>query len=335
MRTNEKVLNLLYEEITQGAHKAETKDTLDELTTALRKVGNLGPSFIHKFEKKNTKVLQKIKLPYDQSRKIFAIVQLEGLRELVHIAVPAADTIRRQEWMLFLHHYVHVNNLLHSTLEYTAEDIDNLEMHIDAAYGLLVRSIGGKERGITNYFHYLGSGHIVWMVRRYGNLWRFCNEGAEGLNSMASKRYNMFNNKGGHKSTCKGEKKVTCRPFEVLGSWLSRLSMWHIGMADVMFALESTKYIVWDPDTSTYVANNDCLSDDPYDSDWTPIHNVNADTDSEDSDISNASSVQDDYDSDDISWCRSAASLQTWDTSQQSGRMMSRRRKFQQRPLLV
>jgi hypothetical protein len=102
-----------------------------------------------------------------------------------------------------------------------------------------------------------------------------------------------------------------------------------------MFALESTKYIVWDPDTSTYVANNDCLSDDPYDSDWTPIHNVNDDTDSEDSDISNASSVQDDYDSDDISWCRSAASLQTWVPSQQYGRMMSRRRKFQQRPLVL
>jgi hypothetical protein len=79
-----------------------------------------------------------------------------------------------------------------------------------------------------------------------------CNEGAEGLNSMASKRYDMFNNKGGHKSTSKGEMKVNCRPFEVLSSWLSRLTMWHIGMADVMFVLESTEYIVWDPDSSTY-----------------------------------------------------------------------------------
>ena len=38
MRTNEKVLNLLYEEVTQGAHKAETKNTLDSLTEAIRRV---------------------------------------------------------------------------------------------------------------------------------------------------------------------------------------------------------------------------------------------------------------------------------------------------------
>jgi hypothetical protein len=48
---------------------------------------------------------------------------------------------------------------------------------------------------------YLGSGHLIWMVKRYGNLWRFSNEGAESLNATASKRYNMFNNKGGYKST--------------------------------------------------------------------------------------------------------------------------------------
>jgi hypothetical protein len=169
MRTNKKVLNLLDEEVTQGAHKAEMKDTLDLLTTAIRRT---------KFEKKNTKVLEKMKLPYDQSRKLFAIHQLRGLRALVHIAVPASPPTRREEWMTFLYHYVHVNDTLQSTLDCTNEDILALESHIDAAYGLLVTGIGGKERGVTNYFHYLGSGsgHVVWMIRRYGNLWRFCNE---------------------------------------------------------------------------------------------------------------------------------------------------------------
>ena len=52
MRTNEKVLNLLYEEITQGSHNAETKEALDSLTAVLRRIGDLPPSFGHKFEKK-------------------------------------------------------------------------------------------------------------------------------------------------------------------------------------------------------------------------------------------------------------------------------------------
>ena len=268
MRTNEKVLNLLYEEVTQGSHKAETKSTLDCLTEAIRRVGELPPSFRHKFEKKNTKVLEKIKLPYDQSRKIFAIEQLPRLRELVHIAVPPSEDKRREEWMNFLYHYVHVNEKLHSTLEYTEEDIADLQTHIDATYCLLVTSIGGAEHGVTNYFHYLGSGHVMWMIKRYGNLWRFCNEGVESLNSLASKRYNGFNNKGGHKATCKDAAKQNCLPFEVLGSWLARLSMWHIGTADTMFSVESTESIVWNAETKSYSVKKEYVSDDDNDSNW-------------------------------------------------------------------
>ena len=63
MRTNEKVLTLLYEEVLNGAHKAETRQTLQLLTDHLRRVGDLSASWGHKFEKKNTKVLQKFKLP--------------------------------------------------------------------------------------------------------------------------------------------------------------------------------------------------------------------------------------------------------------------------------
>jgi hypothetical protein len=105
MRTNEKVLNLLYAEVTQIAHKAEMKDTLDSLTEAIRRIGELTPSFRHKFEKQNTKLLEKIKLPYDQSRKIFGSHQLHGLRDLVHIAIPACELKRREEWMTFLYHW--------------------------------------------------------------------------------------------------------------------------------------------------------------------------------------------------------------------------------------
>ena len=247
MRTNEKVLTLLYEEIMNGSHKAQTKEPLDKLTDVIRSLGDLSEGWGHKFEDNNTKVLKKFKLPYDQSRKIFAVHQMSRLRDAVYIAVPACQASKRAEWITFLYHYVHVNDKLHSTVEYSADDIDELEEHIEKMYTLLITSIGGKERGITNYFHYLGAGHLIWMVRRYGNLWRHCNEGAESLNSVASKRYNMYNNKGGYKCTS-GYKADDdegtpnkCQPFQVLGSWLSRLSMWHLGLARVMFAEDSTK----------------------------------------------------------------------------------------------
>jgi hypothetical protein len=148
------------------------------------------------------------------------------------------DSVRQEEWMTFLYHYVNMNERLHSPLEFTSADIVEFETHIDATYCLLVKSIGGKDNGATNYFHYLGSGHVIWMVKRYGNLWKYCNEGVESLNSVASKRYNMFNNKGGYKSTRRGDMKQKCNPFEVLAAWLARLSMWHLGTANVMFAVQ-------------------------------------------------------------------------------------------------
>jgi hypothetical protein len=277
-------------------------------------------------------VLEKIKLPYDQSRKIFARHQLHGLRELVHIAV--VGTKRREEWMTFLYHYVRVNERLHSTLDYTTEDIEELECDIDAAYGMLVKSIGGKEGGITNYFHYLGSGHIIWMIKRYGNLWRFCNEGAESMNGMASKRYNMFNNKGGYKSSCKTEMQRKCTPFEVLGDWLARLSMWHIGTADTLFAVESTKALVWNPTSAKYVITSETNLSDDSDSEWTLVHAVDEDSSSEEEEFITELHLDVEYDSDDMAWCSTAATLQTWETCIHTGNMHSMRTKYQQTPLV-
>jgi hypothetical protein len=339
MRTNEKVLTLMYEEVMNGAHKAQTKEPLEQMTEVIRRLGDLSASWGHKFEDSNTKVLKKFKLPYDQSRKIFAIHQLSGLREAVYIAVPASDATKRAEWMRFLFHYVHVNEMLHSTAEYSAEDITELEQHIDAAYSLLIKSVGGKERGITNYFHYLGSGHLMWMVKRYGNLWRFSNEGAESLNATASKRYNMFNNKGGYKSTKgykaedDGETPNKCLPFEVLGSWMARLSMWQLGMADVMFADAGTKEIVWDPGTGRYIGSQLYLSDDENDSDWTPACTEDGSYSSDDSEDS--SGIPLDYDSDDVALCRTACTLNAWANTTSSNTKSSKRRKFQQRPLVL
>jgi len=331
MRTNEKVLTLLYEEVMNGAHKAETKQPLNDLSDVIRRLGELSACWSHKFEDKNTKVLKKIKLPYDQSRKIFAIQQLPGLREAVYIAIPASQSTKRAAWLTFLYHYVHMNERLHSTSEYSAADMDDLEEHIEKMYSLLINSVGGKERGITNYFHYLGSGHLMWMVRRYGNLWRHCNEGAESMNSVASKRYNMYNNKGGYKSTsgyqAEDESKTPnkCTPFEVLGGWLSRLSMWHLGMADIMFVECSTKRIIWDSSTSAFIGNAECEGDSADDEDWTP---------SCDGGDSDSSEEDGDYDAEDVSWCATACTIKTWDHSSSTEKSRSKRRKFQQRPLL-
>ncbi len=118
------------------------------------------------------------------------------------MAVDESKADLRSDWKLFLTHYVKAIEISTKSVEYASSDIDVLEEHIDVAYTNLMRILAGIQ-SVTNYFHYLGSGHIVWLIRMYGNIWRFRNEGVEGLNGTLSLRYNKFNNKGGNKGSRK------------------------------------------------------------------------------------------------------------------------------------
>lgn len=361
MRTNEKVLTMLYEAVTQGAHKAQASIVFDELTPIIRRLGELGELWTHQFDEKDTKVIKKFKLPYDQSRKIFAVHQLGGLQEAVNVAIPAQPPCNAQlrvDWMLFLDEYVHINELLHSTDDYSLDDIARLEKHMDACYHLLVSRIGGAERGVTNYFHQMGSGHVMWMIKRYGNLWRFCNEGAESMNSMLSKRYNSFNNKGGNKQSHAGGPKKKCLPFEVLGAWLGRLSVWHTGIAvDYLHDLAWTcldwgieSKIEWCPQHECYVLLDEDEVDEESecDSEW---DGRLSDGDNKEED--NIGTIfmnevgeltwathPDDEDTmcvnipEDVSWLHSSATVTTWYINEK-GTQTSARTRYQHKPVEV
>jgi hypothetical protein len=69
----------------------------------------------------------------------------------------------------------------------------------DETFALLVTMQGGGMPAVTNYFHCLGAGHITWLSRQHGNLWRYRNEGVEAFNVVVSTRHNRMNNFGGNK----------------------------------------------------------------------------------------------------------------------------------------
>jgi hypothetical protein len=210
---------------------------LRDLTEIIRDLGSLGETWTHQWDEGNTKQLKKIKLPFDQSKKIFNAAQFDKLGSAVDIAVPATRTEHRADWKLMLKHYVHIIGKLTKSEDYSSEDDDELERDIDKFYGMLLKVAGLK--GVTNYFHYLGSGHIVWLTRRYGNLWRWRCEGVESQNATLSLRYNKFNNRGGNKGNNKDKAtKSKCQPFQVLGSWMARLTMWQLGLGEALFVCE-------------------------------------------------------------------------------------------------
>ncbi len=172
-------------------------------------------------------------------------------------------------------------DILTSSVDYTPEIIETLEMEINKSYALWMTIAGIK--GVTNYFHYYGSGHVMWLIGIYGNLWRWRNEGVESQNSVLSLRYNKFNNKGGHKG-CKEGEKVQCAQFEVLGAWMGRVSMWVMGLADQLFEVDVTqgansKKILWKTGSRTVY---DDVENEDDNQEWVPEHDVTIDCRDED-----------------------------------------------------
>jgi hypothetical protein len=235
MRMHEKVLFLIYFAAMNrlSGNSQRLLETLDSLSAKTRVIAKLPPKWTHtldKDKKGNTKLLP-FKMNYDTSKKIFNLMTLHGLYELIDIAVVSEED--NKKWRAFIVSYLNCMEKVTSSKEYTPKDIDELDVLCKKMYHLLVTTIGGLE-ACTNYFHIIGSGHVVWMAREYGNLWRYRNEGVEAFNNIVSLRYNKFNKRGGYKKTRAGDEKRKCKEFWSLGQWLGRWSLWHLGYADAM-----------------------------------------------------------------------------------------------------
>jgi hypothetical protein len=298
MRMHEKVLFLIYFAAMNRLSGTPERllETLDSLSAKTRVIAKLPPKWTHtldKDKKGNTKLLP-FKMNYDTSKRIFNMMTLPGLYELIDIAVVSEED--NKTWRAFMVSYLNCMEKVTASKEYTPKDIDELDVLCKKMYHLLVTTIGGLE-ACTNYFHIIGSGHVVWMAREYGNLWRYRNEGVEAFNKIVSLRYNKFNNRGGYKKTRAGDEKRKCNEFWSLGQWLGRWSLWHLGYADAM---------QHDRQDMTDVEVNLC---EDMDSDATYQREDDSDSDSSGSDVN-----IEDVESDAITFCRTSSCVNVGDS---------------------
>ncbi len=104
---------------------------------------------------KGAQCVSKIKFHWDQSKRIFTEDNMDELTSLIRLAVHPTE---QSHWVAFLVQYIKCIDLLTVTRDYSTEDIDQLEEYCNATYTLLVAHCGGQS-AVTNYFHYIGSGH--------------------------------------------------------------------------------------------------------------------------------------------------------------------------------
>ena len=91
---------------------------LEQLSDVIRTLGSLGQTWTHQWDEHNTKALQNIKLPLDQSKKIFKIANVGKLFAAVDIAVEESKVELRSNWKKFLDYYVRAIEILTKSVEY-------------------------------------------------------------------------------------------------------------------------------------------------------------------------------------------------------------------------
>jgi hypothetical protein len=258
MRTHEKVLTLLFQQACQNRAPKNSLPIMDNMVVIIRRLGRLKNTWSYKWNTKSSCV-EKFKMHWDQSKRIFTTTNIEGLRALVNLAVQGEED--RTNWMSFLKQYILLIELLTVSRDYTESDILSLEKASNDTYRLLITYCGGKD-AVTNYFHYIGAGHVTWMCREFGNIWRYRNEGVEAYNKVLSKRANMFNSCG-NRGNVIGNGNVL--PFEVLGKWMGRYSMWQLDYANELFMASGGPLgkpeICYDANTELWEYNSDAEND--------------------------------------------------------------------------
>jgi hypothetical protein len=95
---------------------------------------------------------------------------------------------------------------------------------------------------MTNYIHIIGSGHLTYFAKKYGNLYRYSQQGWEAMNQLLKHYYFNNTNHGGSygnggKSddgtySCSTVCGDHCRPLMRL---CQRSLMWKLGIAEAYF----------------------------------------------------------------------------------------------------
>ena len=256
MRTHEKIINMLMESACHNRVLNKSVPILDAIAGIIRRIGKLGDDWTYKMDD-TSGGLQKIKMHWDQSKHIFKTEHMGDLKKIIRLAVAPE---KQANWVLFIAQYIKCIDLMTVSRDYTDEDLEQLEVYCDETWHLLISFCGGNA-AVTNYFHYIGSGHYLWMCRRYGNLWRYRNEGVEAFNKILRKRFNMFNSQGNKGRLQKIHGGIQVGPFEVLGKWLGRYVMWQLEFANNLFITKGGKLgpseIAWDPMNACFLPSEE------------------------------------------------------------------------------
>jgi hypothetical protein len=119
--------------------------------------------------------------------------------------------------------------LLTAHCELSNEENETFQDNIDDFFEIWIQIFGNK--GVTNYNHLLGSGHILYFMKKYGCLYLYSQQGWESLNNTIQTFIHQSSQRGGFGSG-EGKRKSYIYP---LVRMIKRDLLWKTYEADKFF----------------------------------------------------------------------------------------------------
>jgi hypothetical protein len=104
-------------------------------------------------------------------------------------------------------------------------EIDEVSTLCSATYGKYLDTFGYE--GLTNYWHIIGSCHLVYYLRNYGSLYRYQNQGWEHMNHLLKRFFFTRTQRGGRNGAGARSSRV-----RAVGKWMQRRLMWLCDFVD-------------------------------------------------------------------------------------------------------
>jgi hypothetical protein len=151
-----------------------------------------------------------------------------------------------QKWLLFCDNLLPMWDCIERKDNFTHNDIIQLHKHTSTFMYQWVDLCEGKH--MTNYIHVLGSGHLTYFAKNYGNLYRFSQQGWESLNKLIKHYYyNNTNHGGSYGNGGKDENgeytkgSISGQHCYPLMRFCQRFMMWKLGHGDAYFENTSNR----------------------------------------------------------------------------------------------
>jgi hypothetical protein len=162
--------------------------------------------------------------------EVIAIVFAPEMDQDSHIVTRGINQAKKLAWTEFVNLYQALMVNARQETDFTDLQIETFHDQCGKFLHLWVKLHGYKH--VTNYIHYIGSGHLVYYLRKFRNLYKYSNQGWEALNQKIKRYYMNNTNHGGNVG---GKRRIKRGHVQPLWLFFARNTLWKTGDADKYF----------------------------------------------------------------------------------------------------